>query len=209
VVSFPATKSSIFPSLMAKKTVDLAYRTDPAWTGAILADFDAFLQDHANCERKASAFAMSLLVKYPDRIRITERLIALAREELEHFHQVYQIMEKRGLGLVDDDRDPYVNGLIARCRHGRDERFLDRLLAASIIESRGAERFRLVSEALTDPELKVFYRDLWACEAKHGNIFVELALEYFPPDQVYPRLHALADQEAAIVRDLAWRPALH
>ena len=38
----------------------LRSRTPAAWAAAVLADFDAFLLDHAACERKASATAMSL-----------------------------------------------------------------------------------------------------------------------------------------------------
>ena len=35
---------------------------------------------------------MSLVVKYPQRTEITTPLIAIAREELEHFEQVYEVM---------------------------------------------------------------------------------------------------------------------
>ena len=97
----------------------------------ILGDFDAFLQDHANCERKASALAMSLVVKYPDRTRILPALIDLALEELEHFRQVYELMARRNLTLTKDTNDPYVLELTKLMRHGRDERFVDRMLAFS------------------------------------------------------------------------------
>ena len=90
---------------MAKKSVDLMVATHPEWVNAIIDNFDSFLQDHANCERKASALAMSMVVKYPDRTKIVPRLIALAREELEHFQQVYQLMVSRELLLLKDRRD--------------------------------------------------------------------------------------------------------
>lgn len=194
---------------MSKASIDVLSRTDPEWARYILRHFDAFLADHANCERKASALAMSLVVKYADRTRIIPRLIDLAREELEHFRQVYALMEARGLRLTADEKDPYVNALLATCRTQRDARFLDRLLVASIVECRGAERFRLIHEALQDSELKAFYRTLWACEAKHGNEFTTMALQYFPAEEVYPRLEELAAREAEIVRGLSWRPSLH
>uniref|UniRef100_A0A450U2Y9 tRNA-(Ms[2]io[6]A)-hydroxylase n=1 Tax=Candidatus Kentrum sp. FW TaxID=2126338 RepID=A0A450U2Y9_9GAMM len=194
---------------MAKKSIDLLTDTDPSWVVVIKENFDAFLADHANCERKASALAMSLIVKYPDRVAIIPPLIALAQEELEHFRVVYELMEDRGLRIVRDTRDPYVEQLLELLRHGRDERFLDRLCVASLIECRGAERFRIISEALDDPALKAFYRDLWASEAAHGNLFATLALEYFDADTVYPRLEEMAEQEARIIRELDWRPALH
>lgn len=194
---------------MAKKSIDLLVATDPDWVHVILANFEAFLQDHANCERKASALAMSLVVKYPDRERIIPHLINLAQEELEHFRQVYALMRTRGLPLVKDSQDPYVNQLLALMRHGREERFLDRMLISSLVECRGAERFRLISQALQEPGLKMFYRDLWAGEAKHGHQFVEWVLEYVDSQTVYGRLTELAKHEADIIQTLPWRPSLH
>ena len=194
---------------MSKLSPQLASKTDPAWAGYILEHFDAFLIDHANCERKASALAMSFVVKYADRPRIIPPLIGLAQEELEHFKQVYELMIGRGLRLAPDEKDPYVNSLLALCHTDRERRFLDRLLVSSLVETRGAERFRLIHEALEDPELKRFYQTLWACEAKHGNQFAEMALEYFPPEQVSERLGELVAREAEIVASLPWRPSLH
>ena len=194
---------------MAKKSVDLQTKTDPAWVNVILENFDEFLQDHANCERKASALAMSLVVKYPDRDRIIPDLITLAQEELEHFGQVYELMQSRGLALTRDIPDPYVNLLLDEMRNGRDERFLDRMLISSVIECRGAERFRIISDALQDPTLKGFYRDLWAAETKHGHQFVDFVLRYESLETVYSRLDTIVALEAKIIEKLKWRPSLH
>src|SRR6059036_1357114 len=176
-----------------KLSLDLSVATRPEWVEAVMADFRAFLQDHADCERKASAMAMSFVAKYPDRIEILPELIETGIEELEHFRQVYAHMEKRGIRLAKEmTEDPYIKALLNLCRTDPVNRFLDRLLLASIIECRGAERFRLVCEAIeNDPELKKFYHDLWVSEAKHGNIFVKMALNYFPEEQVYERLKEL------------------
>ncbi|MBT5228999.1 MAG: tRNA-(ms[2]io[6]A)-hydroxylase [Methylococcales bacterium] len=195
---------------MAKKSIDLVFQTDPSWAEYIIQDhLDEFIADHANCERKASAMAMSLIVKYPDRPKIIPQLIEIAQEELEHFQQVYQIMQNRGIPLTKDTQDPYIQALLKLLRHGRDDRFIDHLLLSSVIECRGAERFRLISQAISDPELKTFYRDLWASEAKHGTVFVDFALAYFDEDTVYKRLNTLNDGEAEIIKDLPWRPFLH
>ena len=82
-----------------KLSLDLSVATRPEWVEAVMADFRAFLQDHADCERKASAMAMSFVAKYPDRIEIIPELIATGVEELEHFQRVYSHMQKRGGGL--------------------------------------------------------------------------------------------------------------
>ena len=194
---------------MARKSVDLLCATPGRWVQVILDDFDTFLADHANCERKASALAMSLVVKYPQRTAITAALIAIAREELEHFEQVYEVMCARGVALAKDEPDPYVNALGGLMRHGRDERLLDRLLVSSIVECRGAERFHIVANALTDPELKEFYNTLWKAETKHGHQFVDMALRCESSEIVYPRLQSLMESEAQIIEQLPWRASLH
>ncbi len=63
----------------------LRVSTSPDWIDAVLKDFDAFLLDHASCERKASATALAFTTHYPDRPELVAAMIELAREELEHF----------------------------------------------------------------------------------------------------------------------------
>jgi tRNA-(ms[2]io[6]A)-hydroxylase len=193
-----------------KFSLDLKSESSPKWVEAVMADFPSFLQDHASCEKKASAMSMSLVSKYPDRPLIIKPLIDTAIEELEHFRDVVLWMEKLGVSLAHDmQQDIYVNRLISNVRKGRDEGLIDRLCLGSIIECRGAERFRMVEEALTEPEIKRFYKILWASEAKHGNVFVELALHYFDEKLIYQRLNELLEVEADILNGLEFRAALH
>ncbi len=175
----------------------------------MLADFDAFLSDHANCERKASAMAMGMVVKYPDRPLVIPALIDVAQEELTHFAQVYELMRSRDVALVRDTRDEYVIALMAQARHGRDERFLDRLLLACVVECRGAERFGLVADGLGDPVLAQFYGQLRRSEVKHGHVFADMALRYFAHTDVYRRMGQLVELEADIMSALPVRAALH
>lgn len=172
-------------------------------------DFNSFLQDHANCERKASALAMSLVVKYPDRSAIIPDLVALAQEELQHFGQVYALMARRGIVLAKDEPDPYINRLMDTMRHGREERFIDRMLVSSLVECRGAERFELIAKTLKEPDLKNFYTTLWKSETKHANQFVRLVLKEHEDQVVMLRLEELAAHEGRIIQSLPWRAALH
>jgi len=156
-----------------KLSLDLTQASSEEWLDSVMADFNSFLQDHANCERKASAMAMSFVAKYPDRLEIIPQLIETAIEELDHFKSVYQIMQRRMVKLPHEiGQDNYVKQLLEYCKSGRIERFMDRLLLGSVIECRGAERFQLIYKRLEDKELRNFYHDLWASEAKHGNIFL-------------------------------------
>ena len=192
------------PGMIALQTA-----SSPAWLSAVLADFDAFLLDHAAAERKASAVALSLITHYPDRRELVAAMMDLAREELEHFYQVYRRVEERGLILGPDGKDPYVGAMRAEIRGGRDEYFLDRLLVSGIVEARGCERFGMIAQALTDPSLRSFYCEIAASEARHDTLFVELARTYFSRVSVVARLDALVDAEVKIIEGLAIRPALH
>jgi len=194
---------------MAKKSVDLQVATPAAWLDAVMADFNSFLANHANCERKASSAAMSMVVRFHDRLAIIPTLTDLAIEELEHFRACYRLMQDRGIPIMADTPDPYIKALLSCQRRGRDEHFLDQLLISSIVESRGGERFRLVSEAATDEEISQFYKELWATEARHANTYADMALNYFDGDTVYSRLNELAAEEANIVLALPPRAALY
>ena len=153
---------------------------------------------------------MSLVAKYPNRVEIIPELIETAVEELEHFQQVYQIMQSRGIQLAHSiHEDIYMKALMKAQHDGLEERFLDRLLIASVVETRGAERFRLVADNLEDEELSKFYKMLWISEAKHGHIYVKMALHYFPSEKVYQRLQWWVEKEGEIVKELPLRAALH
>lgn len=193
-----------------KKRVDVACESPPEWIKAVMADFDAFLRDHADCERKASAMAMSFVAKFPDRVEILPELIDTAIEEMEHFRDVYKIMESRGIQLNHKiPPDEYMNLLLKLLRSGRGERFMDRLIMASLVETRGAERFKKVYEALEEEPLKKFYQQLWASEARHGEVFIEMALRYFPETEVYERLDWMIVEEMNIILSLPIKAALH
>lgn len=193
-----------------KLNLDIIEPSKQEWLDAVMADFNSFLQDHADCERKASAMAMSFVAKYPDRKEIIPELIETGIEELEHFQMVYKLLAERGAPLNHSIReDLYVKALIKQCHSGREERFMDRLLIASVVETRGAERFKLIAEALEDPELQKFYKMLWTSEAKHGHIFVKMALNYFPEEKVYERLQWWIEREAEVINGLEIKAALH
>jgi len=183
--------------------------TPPGWAEFALGDFDTFLLDHASCERKASAVGLSFVVRYPDRSQLVEAMIQFAREELEHFHQVYKLIAQRGLRLMPDEEDEYVNILMRHVRTGREDRLLDRLLVSGLIEARGAERIALVAEKLTDPKLNHFYRRLARAEGHHRELFLEMALAYFAPDIVEKRLDELLAIEAEAIAAVPYRHALH
>ncbi|MEM8610081.1 MAG: tRNA-(ms[2]io[6]A)-hydroxylase [Myxococcota bacterium] len=187
----------------------LRCETDPAWVDVVKSDFDAFLLDHAACERKASATALKLVSHYSDRTLLVRTLIPFAQEELEHYARVMEIVLDRGLSTQPDEKDPYVGALMGLIERGPEQYFLDRLLVLGVVEARGCERFGMIAEALDPGPLKQFYLDITRSEARHHGVFVRLAREYFPAKRVEGRLGMLLDREAAIVQELPLRPAVH
>lgn len=188
---------------------DLLTKTKKEWTEKVISNMDDFLIDHASCERKASTMALSMLMHYPDKKELVIAMTDLALEELNHFRQVMQFINERNLIIKPDEKDPYVNRLRAHFKQNSEGYFLDRLLLASIIEKRGHERFFLIAQNLPESKLKKFYYAIAKSEEKHYELFLELALLYFPEEKIVSRLRKLLTIEAEIVNSLIIRPALH
>lgn len=183
--------------------------TTSAWVEAVIADFNLFLNDHAQAEKKASGMAMSMLSHYPDKPDLVSAMIDLSIEELAHFREVIKLMQTRGLQLGSDEKDPYVNQIRKHMRKGKEVYMLDRLLTAAIIEARGCERFGLIAKHHPDAELQRFYQLIADSEDKHHLLFIDLAEKYFAEKDIEIRLGELLDIEASIVESLPIRAALH
>ncbi|MEE4204313.1 MAG: tRNA isopentenyl-2-thiomethyl-A-37 hydroxylase MiaE, partial [Halieaceae bacterium] len=80
----------------------LACPTPEAWVtmAARPEQLAVLLIDHANCEKKAAATAMSLMHRYVEQHTLLQKMSRLAREELRHFEQVTKMMKKRGVDYV-------------------------------------------------------------------------------------------------------------
>ncbi len=169
------------------------------WLKAVMEDLDSFLVDHAACERKASALGMSFVVRYPDRHEMLDELIAFSREELEHFHVMYRVLRARGLSFANDYQDEYVGALRKLVRTGREERLLDMLIVAGVVEARGCERMGLVRDALPEGELREVYVQLTRAEARHHGLFFRLARLYFSDTAIQERSSYFLDAEAQIL----------
>jgi tRNA-(ms[2]io[6]A)-hydroxylase len=189
--------------------VKLKSATPSRWLEVALAEFDAVLVDHAHCEKKAAANALSLLQVYPDVPGLPAQMARLAREESAHLAKVLALMEERGLTLGRDTGDPYAKGLQELLRNGQRERRLDRLLVAGIIESRSHERLALLAEGLSDARLRRLYAELARSEDGHQKLFVRLAKNVEHADVVDTRLDSLLEAEAALVAKLPIRAAIH
>ncbi len=189
--------------------------TDSAWATSAVTDLDAVLVDHAHCEMKAATNALSLVVRHSSDLGLVRALTEIAREELDHFQRVVDFLEARGLRLGPPPVDDYAAELrraMNRLPATELPLVVDRLLVGALIEARSCERFKLLIQVLPEScpaDLRAFYEELFACEARHYRQYVDLALRAAGPltALVEPRLEALAEAEAGIVRSLADRDA--
>jgi len=179
----------------------LRSETDPAWVSAAIADIDRILLDHAHCEKKAASTAMGLIFRYQDRYPLMRPLSAIAREELEHFELMLDVLEARGLEFARLHPSPYAGRLMKAVRSQEPHRLLDTLIACAFIEARSCERMKLLSEALPDPELAALYKGLLASEARHNTTYIDLARCFFEEAEVRERLAVLGEHEAAVLRE--------
>ena len=179
--------------------LNLAAESDPEWVERATENLDEVLLDHAHCEKKAAGGALRLLFSYPNQDYLQFPLAELAREELSHFQLLLALLEKRGVAFERQRPSPYAGKLHALVRPREPERLLDLLLTCALIEARSCERMKLLSEAQIGSELVSFYKELLASEARHHQVYLELACKLRPEAEVRKRLAALAIEELGIL----------
>ena len=150
--------------------------TDPRWANIAEGNLEEILTDHAWCELKATSNAIMLINMLPEFTEITTELTSIAKEEMEHFEQVHEIIKARGWVLGRERKDSYVSDLFKFMKPGnRKHTIVERMLFAAMIEARSCERFKVLSETIQDQELATFYRDLMISEANHYTAFLQFA----------------------------------
>lgn len=187
--------------------------TDPRWVNIVEKNISEILTDHAWCEQKAASNAITLITinsEFPD---LVTDMLALAKEEIEHFDMVHEIIKKRGLQLGRERKDEYVGELaqyMKRSNTGsRVSGLVERLLFSAMIEARSCERFKVLSENINDPELSVFYRDLMESEAAHYTTFISYARKYGHGIDVEQRWREWLEFEASVIAKYGKSETIH
>ncbi|MGV3560408.1 tRNA isopentenyl-2-thiomethyl-A-37 hydroxylase MiaE [Larkinella arboricola] len=188
-------------------TLGLELPSDPRWVDIARMNLGDILIDHAFCEQKAASSCISLIVQYPEHEKLVEVLTPVVAEEWGHFQRVLKELRKRNIPLGKPRKDEYVNQLqgILRKPGDRNEQLMEKLLLNALIEARSAERFKLLSESLTDEYLQKFYRELMISEAGHYRNFIDLAEEYVPKEKVRKRWKEFLEAEAEIMKTMEVR----
>ena len=183
--------------------------SNPGWIDVAVAHPNDILIDHAHCEKKAAAFALALINRYPERMRLIKDMIDLAKEELDHFEIVVKVLEERGVALTKDTGNSYAQRLHEHIRNAEPFRLLDALIVGAFIEARSCERFSLLAEHAPTDEMRALYKSLLASEAGHYRAYTDIAREYFPVEEVKARLEEFGTIEADIIASLINKPTMH
>ena len=183
--------------------------TSDRWIQQALGNIDTILLDHSHCEKKAASIAINMMFRYPAHRQLVKQLTAIAKEELEHYEQVNQWLDRKGIALAPLNAPPYGSKLKAQIRHQEPDRLLDSLLVSALIEARSHERLGLLGQHCPEPELAQFYRGLMASEARHYGIYWVLATQYCDRAAVDKRLEELSIIESEILATLYHEPRIH
>lgn len=135
-----------------KNILGLELPTDTRWVNLAAISLQEILSDHAYCEQKAAMSCIMLIQYYSEKTELVNELSPIVTEEWGHFRQVLVGLRKRKFPLGRQRKDEYVNKLIQFRQKGGDEesRFLDQLLMMALVEARSCERFKRMSEGLSD-----------------------------------------------------------
>jgi tRNA-(ms[2]io[6]A)-hydroxylase len=188
----------------AKKVLlGLRLATDDKWAKLCENNINSILNDHAWCEQKAASNAISVITKFPMHTDLVEALTKIAIEELEHFDMVLEKMKERGVKLQYECKDNYVGELYKYMLSeggSKENQLVSRMLFSAMIEARSCERFRLLAEKLTDPDLVKFYRELMISEAHHYTTFLKFARKYGGDIDVDSRWQKFLDFEGEVIK---------
>lgn len=185
--------------------------TDPRWANIAEDNLEEILTDHAWCEQKAATNAIGLITMVPEHTDMVTELLAIAQEEMEHFHQVHEIIKKRGGVLGRTRKDDYVNDLLKFIvkRGNRTNLLVDKMLFAAMIEARSCERFKVLTENIKDEELRNFYNDLMISEANHYTTFIGFARQIGEPEKVNKRWEEWLEYEAQVIQSYGNKETIH
>jgi tRNA-(ms[2]io[6]A)-hydroxylase len=193
------------------KMLSLKSTSSERWLAHVDENLSDILIDHAHCEKKAASCAMNLIFAYVENRELCEEMTEIVNEELEHFHMVLDLLDRRGIRFRRLKPSNYGPQLNEHVRKGEPARGIDRLLIASLIEARSCERFDLLRKHMADkdPELAAFYDGLFESEARHHTTYVRLAKTFGPEQMIKERLHELSEIETEIIARGDEIPRMH
>ncbi|ENX00055.1 hypothetical protein F899_02242 [Acinetobacter sp. CIP 101934] len=183
----------------------LGCETPKAWLDEALQNLEILMQDHANCEKKAASTAMNLMFRYSFFVDLQVKLAQLVREEMLHYEQVLEFMNKRGQQWTGLSAGRYAGGLRKEIRTYEPEALIDVLVIGAFVEARSCERFYALAPHV-DEELGRYYRYLLKSESRHFEDYLALAMDVAkkaklknPKEDIQARIEHIREVEKNLI----------
>lgn len=105
---------------------------------------------------------------------LIDKMVLLIKEELHHFYQVLEMMDKYGVEYKSITPSRYAKGMLTHVKTHEPDTLIDKLICGAYIEARSCERFAKLAPHV-DKHLGDFYISLLRSEARHYQDYLELA----------------------------------
>ncbi|ORT49447.1 tRNA hydroxylase [Vibrio sp. qd031] len=128
---------------------------------------------------------------------LIDKMVLLIKEELHHFYQVLEILERRKIPYSNVPASRYAKGMLSHVRTYEPQTLVDKLIIGAYIEARSCERFAALAPHM-DEEIKQFYVSLLRSEARHYQDYLSLAQQISPED-ITARVAFFGEVEAELI----------
>jgi tRNA-(ms[2]io[6]A)-hydroxylase len=129
---------------------------------------------------------------------LVDKMVLLIKEELHHFYQVMELMEKKQVPYELIEAGRYAKGLLKHVKTFEPDALVDKLIIGAFIEARSCERFAKLAPHL-DEDLSKFYVSLLRSEARHYQDYLSLA-EVISGKEISERVNFFAEIEAELIQ---------
>jgi len=129
---------------------------------------------------------------------LVDKMVLLIKEELHHFYQVMELMEKKQVPYELIEASRYAKGLLKHVKTFEPDALVDKLIIGAFIEARSCERFAKLAPCLDD-DFSKFYVSLLRSEARHYQDYLSLA-EMISGEDISERVEFFADIEAELIQ---------
>ncbi|RQW63231.1 tRNA isopentenyl-2-thiomethyl-A-37 hydroxylase MiaE [Vibrio viridaestus] len=128
---------------------------------------------------------------------LIDKMVLLIKEELHHFYQVLEIMQKNAISYENVPASRYAKGLIRHVKTYEPDALVDKLIIGAFIEARSCERFASLAPYM-DESIKRFYISLLRSEARHYQDYLALA-QSISTNDISERVEYFRNIEAELI----------
>lgn len=128
---------------------------------------------------------------------LIDKMVLLIKEELHHFYQVLEMMQRYNVPYDKITSSRYAKGLLRHVSTFEPNALVDKLICGAYIEARSCERFAKLAPLLPT-DIGDFYISLLRSEARHYQDYLELA-QRITNDNIADRVRFFGEVEAELI----------